>query len=73
MYDPEMIIIHGLYTAAGDDFLKNLREEVHSVSLVKIRKNVEIEYGQFGKERGAVGGAAFVVADYFSRKHLYGK
>jgi len=73
MYDPEMIIIHGLYTAAGNDFLKNLREQVHSVSLVKIRKNVEIEYGQFGKERGAVGGAAFVVADYFSRKHLYGK
>ena len=73
MYDPEMIIIHGLYSAAGDDFLKTLRERVHSVSLVKIRKNVEIEFGQFDKERGAVGGAAFVIADYFNKKHLYGK
>lgn len=26
MYNPEMIVIHGLYTAAGDDFLKTLRE-----------------------------------------------
>jgi len=68
-----MIIIHGLYSAAGDDFLKTLRERVHSVSLVKIRKNVEIEFGRFGKEGGAVGGAAFVIADYFNKKHLYGK
>lgn len=73
MYDPEMIIIHGLYAAAGDGFLKTLRERVHSVALVKIRKNVEIEFGQFGKERGAVGGAAFVIADYFGNKNLYGK
>ncbi len=73
MYDPEMIIIHGLYSAAGDDFLKTLRERVHSVSLVKIRKNGEIEFGQFGKERGAVGGAAFVIADHFNKMHLYGK
>jgi predicted NBD/HSP70 family sugar kinase len=65
MYDPEIIIIQGVYTRAGDYFLENLREKVNEVSLVRIKKDVQIEYSRFGKERGVIGSAAHIISEYF--------
>jgi hypothetical protein len=44
---------------------------VNTCSLKRIEKNVEIQYSTLGKERGILGGAAFVVSRYFSEKKLY--
>lgn len=65
MYDPEIIIIQGIYTKAGDYFLENLRQRVNAISLVRIRKDVQIEFSRFGKERGVIGSAAYIISEYF--------
>ncbi len=64
-YDPEIIIIQGIFTKAGDYFLTGLRKRINQVSLVKIEKNVQIEYSTFGKDVGIVGSAAYMVSEYF--------
>lgn len=71
MYDPEIIIIQGLYSRAGEWFLRRLRERVNTCSLKKIKKNVEIQYSTLGKARGILGSAAFVISRYFSLSELY--
>ncbi len=73
MHDPEIIIIQGAYSRAGDYFLKRLREEVNSCVLVGLPKKVEIHYSRLGKERGALGGTAFVISEYFSKELLYSR
>jgi hypothetical protein len=48
--DPEIIVIHGLYAVVGDDFLKALRERVHSVT-----GNKEVIFGKrsfYGADSG---------------------
>jgi predicted NBD/HSP70 family sugar kinase len=65
-YDPEMIILQGIYTKAGNFLLNKIKEKVNEVSLIHIKKNVKIEYSKFGKEAGVVGTAAYVVSDYFN-------
>jgi len=71
MYDPEIIIIQGVYAEAGEYFLENLKQGVNTCSLVKIKKNVEVQYSNLGKDRGILGGAAFVIYEYFNRNNLY--
>jgi predicted NBD/HSP70 family sugar kinase len=66
--DPELIIIQGQYVKAGARFLEKLREGVRHIGLPDVEKQVRIEYSTLGEERGAVGGAAFVIADFFSRR-----
>ena len=73
MHDPEIIIIQGAYSAAGDYFLSSLREQVNSCVLVKMPKSVEIQYSKLGKERGALGGAIYAINEYFSKELLYAK
>lgn len=73
MHDPEIIIIQGAYSAAGDYFLSRLREQVNSCVLVKMPKSVEIQYSKLGKERGALGGAVYAINEYFSKELLYAK
>ena len=38
MYDPELIVIQGIYSKAGDYFIQNLREKINTVSLPRIKK-----------------------------------
>jgi predicted NBD/HSP70 family sugar kinase len=65
MYDPDIIIIQGIYTKAGNYFIRNLRRKVNDVALLKIKKDVDIEYSGFGKERCVLGSASYVIAEYF--------
>ncbi len=67
VYDPQMIILQGIYTELGDYFLNELRSRVKTVSLPAIKKNIQIEYSKFGPERGVTGGAAYVCGNYFKR------
>ncbi len=71
IYDPQMIIIQGIYTNAGDYFLEQLRKKIKEYSLPEVNKKAEIEYSRLGWERGVLGGAAFVSWNYFEQEHVY--
>jgi len=63
-YDPEIIVLQGIFAEAGDYFIRQLRRKINEVSLVHIKKNVQIEYSKFGRNAGVLGAAAFVIAEY---------
>jgi glucokinase len=64
-YDPDVIIIQGIFVRAGDYFVRKLSERINSVSLIHIDKDVRIVYSHFGPEAGVVGASAYVVSEYF--------
>lgn len=69
--DPELIVIQGLYVKAGMSFLTRLREGISHIGLPDVEKKVRIEYSTLGDERGVVGGAAFVIANFFSKRLVF--
>lgn len=69
--DPELIIIQGQYVKAGSCFLEKLRDGIRHIGLPDVEKRVRIEYSTLGEERGVIGGAAFAVADFFSRQLVF--
>lgn len=71
VYDPQMIIIQGIYVKAGDYFLKNLRQKIEVLPLPNVKKKVTIEYSKFGFERGILGGASYVCWNYFEHENIY--
>ncbi len=68
--DPELIVIQGEYVKAGDYFLGLLREGIKRIGLPDVEKRVRIEYSVMGADRGVVGGAAFVIGDFFDKRLL---
>jgi predicted NBD/HSP70 family sugar kinase len=66
--DPELIVIQGQYVRAGERFLRRVREGIRSIVLPDVEKTVRIEFSTMGEERGVVGGAAFVVSDFFAKR-----
>jgi predicted NBD/HSP70 family sugar kinase len=69
--DPELIVIQGVYVKAGELFLDRLREGIRRIGLPNVEKRVRIEYSAMGEERGVIGGAAFVVADFFEKRIVF--
>jgi predicted NBD/HSP70 family sugar kinase len=69
MIDPEIIVIQGIYAKAGDYFLTHLREKVNKRVLPRIKKEVEIEYSNFGPEVFALGAALLIISDHFKENH----
>jgi predicted NBD/HSP70 family sugar kinase len=63
-YDPEILVLQGIFAEAGDYFIRQLRRKINEVSLVHIKKNVQIEYSKFGRNAGVLGAAAFVIAEH---------
>ncbi len=66
LYDPQLVVIQGIYTKAGEYFLKELRRKVNEISLPKIKKESEIEFSRLGEEVGALGAASYVISEYFN-------
>jgi predicted NBD/HSP70 family sugar kinase len=66
--DPELIVIQGQYVKAGECFLSRLREGIRHIGLPDVEKKVRIEYSPLGEERGIIGGAAFVLDDFFASR-----
>jgi glucokinase-like ROK family protein len=66
LYDPEIIIIQGIFTSAGDQFLNNIRKKVNRISLPRIKKETEIQYTKLGDEVGALGAASYVISEFFN-------
>jgi predicted NBD/HSP70 family sugar kinase len=69
--DPELIIIQGQYVKAGEYFLEKLREGIKRIGLPDVEKKVRIEYSHLGEERGVLGGAAFIISEFFSKQLIF--
>ena len=67
MYDPDIVIIQGLYAQAGDYLLKTIRTKVNDVSLLHIPRATRIEYTRLGKMAGAIGAAAYLIHEMFQQ------
>ncbi|HVO39735.1 MAG TPA: ROK family protein [Spirochaetia bacterium] len=66
--DPELIVIQGQYVKAGRSFMERLRTGIARIGLPDVEKRVRIEYSRLGEERGVIGGSAFVISDFFTRR-----
>jgi predicted NBD/HSP70 family sugar kinase len=66
--DPELIVIQGQYVKAGESFITRLREGIRRIGLPDVEKRVRIEYSKMGEERGVMGGAAFVISEFFAKR-----
>ncbi|MBM3703028.1 MAG: ROK family transcriptional regulator [Actinobacteria bacterium] len=65
MYDPQVMIIQGIFTKAGEYFLENLREKINKISLFSIKRKTEIKYSELGDTAGVLGAASYVLSKYF--------
>lgn len=70
MNDPELIVLQGIYTKAGPYFLEKIQEGLKHIGLPHVEKKVSVVYSQLGNERGLVGGALHVIANYLVN-HVY--
>ncbi len=69
--DPELIVIQGQYVKAGQRFMDRLQEGIKRIGLPDVEKRVKITYSSLGEERGVIGGAAFVISDFFGRRLVF--
>ena len=65
MYDPQVMIIQGIFTKAGKYFLENLRKKINKISLFSIKRETEIKYSELGDKVGVLGAASYVLSKYF--------
>ena len=65
LYDPQMIVMQGIFAKAGEYFIENLRKKVNEISLPKIKKETKIEYSKLGDKVGVLGAASYVISKYF--------
>ncbi len=70
-HDPEIIIIHGIYTGAGDFFLERVTQKTGKVSLNRVNKNVQIVYSKLGRESGILGAAAHCINEFFKGEEIF--
>lgn len=65
IYDPQVIVIYGIYTRAGENFLRQLRKKVKQISLTSVRKDTKIKFSELGEMSGVLGAAAYVINNFF--------
>ena len=65
MYDPQIVIIQGIFIKAGEYFLENLRKIINKISLFSIKRETEIKYSELGDKAGVLGAASYVLSKYF--------
>jgi predicted NBD/HSP70 family sugar kinase len=69
--DPAKITIHGIYTAAGDYFLKNLRKKVNSLPFYKMKRDLPISYTSIAKLNSLIGAGLYGVNMLLDINSLY--
>jgi len=65
-YDPQVIVLHGAYIRAGDNFLKMLRKKVEKISLTSVKKDTKIKFSNLGNMAGVLGASTFVINRFFN-------
>ena len=66
IFDPQIVVIHGIYTKAGDKFLDKLKEKVGQISLTNVKKETKIEFSKLGSDAGVLGAATYVIDEFFA-------
>jgi predicted NBD/HSP70 family sugar kinase len=61
--DPEKIIIQGIYSGAGDYFLKNLQKKVNSLPFYKMERNLPVTYSSVSGFNPYLIGAGYYAVD----------
>ncbi len=69
--DPELIIIQGVYNAAGEGFIQQIKHKVDSLSLVLLRRDIRIVFSDFGMDRGIHGAGMYWISRFFEEDSLY--
>ncbi len=69
--DPEMIVIQGIYTKAGQRFQTQLRSKINQMSYPRLSRNVKLVYSDIGRERGVLGAGCYAMWRYFQNPELY--
>lgn len=69
--DPRKIVIQGVYTRAGSQFLINLKKKIDGLSLLGLQRSVELVYSELGDKRCIIGAACYGVWQFFDQKKLY--
>lgn len=65
LYNPEMIILGGLFTQAGEYFLNPLKRTVRKMSFADLGNQVRIDATDFGWKAGVIGAAALALTRLF--------
>ncbi len=66
--DPEVVIIGGGVSEAGDSFIKKIEDEVRQYSVKSIMQNIKVDKAQMGNDAGIVG-AILLAAENYSNKN----
>ncbi len=65
LYNPEMIILGGVFTQAGDYFIEPVIQTVRKMTFGDLSKQVRIEKTSFGWKAGVIGAAALALTHLF--------
>jgi predicted NBD/HSP70 family sugar kinase len=65
IYDPQMIVLQGVFVRAGETFLSHLKKKVGNVSLLSVKKETKIRFSELGDMAGLLGAATFVINMFF--------
>lgn len=65
MYDPQVVIIQGIFTGAGSYLMNNLRERINNISLFSIKRETVIKYSEIGNDAGVLGAASYALLNFF--------
>ena len=65
LYDPQTVVIQGIFSKAGKYFLDSLRKKINEISLPKIKKETRIEYSELGDRVGVLGATHYAISKYF--------
>lgn len=64
LFDPQVIVLQGMYTHAGEYFLQMLRERVNEYPFYKIKRSLRIVYSRISDPESVImiGGAMYAVS-----------
>jgi predicted NBD/HSP70 family sugar kinase/biotin operon repressor len=65
LYNPELIILGGLFAQAGKFFIEPVTETVKKMAFADLGKRVRIEATQFSWKAGVIGAAALALTTFF--------
>ncbi|MDC7235091.1 MAG: ROK family protein [Spirochaetales bacterium] len=66
-YDPESIIIQGVYSQAGNFFLKSLKRQIRELSPLLRDEELDIRLSMLGKNRSVIGATWLLAEEYFKQ------
>jgi predicted NBD/HSP70 family sugar kinase len=65
IYDPQVIVLQGIFVKAGETFLSNLKKKANNVALSTVKKDTKIRFSELGDMAGVLGAATFVINMFF--------